>query len=142
MFTPSNPSEESKRRVRDPLPAPVCCNCCGGVVRVATHKEIYGKDYGKYPWAYLCVGCGAYVGLHPFTDIPLGTLADAETRQARNNCKKPFEKIWQSGMMSRTEAYRWLADKMGKTTAECHFGLFNKRECQAAYEICKNFTKE
>lgn len=138
---PWNPSQTAINKVKDPLPVPVVCNCCNGSVRVAGHGEVYGKTYGKYPWMYLCEDCGAYVGMHPFTNIPLGTLADAATRKARNYSKKPFEEIWQSGIMTRTEAYRWLAKEMGKTTAECHFGLFTKEECNKAYAICKEFKR-
>ncbi len=45
-----------------------------------------------WPWVYICEGCGSYVGMHPFTDIPLGTLADAATREARKECKAPIQR--------------------------------------------------
>ncbi|MDR9889879.1 zinc-finger-containing protein [Pseudenterobacter timonensis] len=137
--TPSNPSRKATARVKNPLPAPTQCHHCSGLVRIGTHEEVYGRDYSDWPYVYLCEGCGAYVGLHPFTAIPLGTLADKRTREARKSCKLPFERIWRSGRMSRTEAYKWLADKMGIPTDECHFGWFSAEQCQTAMTHCNEW---
>lgn len=133
--TPANPSRKATARVKNPLPAPSACCLCGGNVRIGTHQELYGRDFSDWPYVYLCEVCGAYVGLHPFTAIPLGTLADKQTRDARKNCKLPFERIWKSGDMTRTEAYHWLAEKMGIPIHECHFGWFTVEQCHAAMDI-------
>lgn len=130
--TPANPSRSATARVKNPMPAPTVCPHCAGAVRVASHVEIYGQDYGDWPWAYLCDGCGAYVGMHPFTAIPLGTLAGAELRKARCDCKPPFERIWQSQRMTRREAYAALAIHMEIPENECHFGLFDVARCEIA----------
>lgn len=130
--TPWNPSLRATARVKDPLPAPTICPHCGGEVRIAGHAEIYGRAYGEWPWAYLCIGCRAYVGMHPFTSIPLGTLAGEDLRRARAQCKRPFETLWQSGKLTRDAAYQQLAAHMGLTAAECHFGLFNIDQCRRA----------
>lgn len=105
---------------------------------MATHEEIYGRDYSDWPYAYLCESCGAYVGLHPFTAIPLGTLADKKTRDARKNCKAPFESLWRTGRMSRNQAYQWLAGKLGIPVNECHFGWFTAEQCETAMKHCIN----
>ncbi len=137
--TPSNPSRKATARVKNPLPAPTQCHHCSDRVRIGTHEEVYGRDYSDWPYVYLCEGCGAYVGLHPFTAIPLGTLADKRTRDARKSCKLPFERIWRSGSMSRSEAYKWLADKMGIPAEECHFGWFSAEQCQTAMAHCNEW---
>ncbi|MFG0647737.1 zinc-finger-containing protein [Leclercia adecarboxylata] len=137
--TPSNPSRKATARVKNPLPAPTQCHHCSDRVRIGTHEEVYGRDYSDWPYVYLCEGCGAYVGLHPFTAIPLRTLADKRTRDARKSCKLPFERIWRSGSMSRSEAYKWLADKMGIPTDECHFGWFSDEQCQVAMTHCNEW---
>lgn len=134
--TPSNPSRKATARVKNPLPAPTQCHHCSGAVRIGTHEEVYGRDYSDWPYVYLCEGCGAYVGLHPFTSIPLGTLADQRTRDARKKCKPAFEHLWKSGRMSRTDAYRWLAEQMGIPFGECHFGWFTAEQCEKAELIC------
>lgn len=138
--TPSNPSRKAMARVKNPLPVPTKCRFCGSSVRVATHQEVYGRDFSDWPYVYHCDDCGACVGMHPFTNIPLGTLADRATREARKNCKKPFEAIWRSGKMTRNEAYLWLAGKLKIPLEECHFGWFDIRQCEAAWLVCMNYT--
>lgn len=66
------------------------------------------------------------------TAIPLGTLADEELRRARKVCKQPFERVWQSGLMTRTEAYTRIAKHLDIPIEQCHFGLFDERQCYVA----------
>jgi len=140
--TPANPSRKATARVKNPLPVPKHCRFCHSSVQVGTHQDVYGRDYSDWPYVYMCDGCGAYVGMHPFTNIPLGTLADRATRQARKRCKKPFETIWRQGYMARTEAYSWLANKMNISKNECHFGWFDISMCEAARIICEERLSE
>ncbi|EBX2183603.1 hypothetical protein E1A40_08815 [Salmonella enterica subsp. enterica serovar Aba] len=135
--TPWNPSRKATARVKNPFPAPELCRFCGGAVRISTHWEIYGRDFSDWPWVYLCDCCGAYVGMHPFTNIPLGTLADKPTRDARKRCKPAFESLWRNGDMTRSEAYAWLAQQLGIPLQECHFGWFDIRQCERAKQICQ-----
>lgn len=131
--TPWNPSRRATARVRDPIPAPETCPHCQSGVKIANNSEIYaGKSYGEWPWAYVCGGCGAYVGMHPFTSIPLGTLATPAIREARKRAKSLFNPLWNSGRMSRDEAYAWLAAQLALPLAECHFGMFDESRCRAA----------
>lgn len=140
--TPSNPSRKAMARVKNPLPAPTECLFCHSEVRVATHQDVYGRDYSDWPYMYLCGKCGACVGMHPFTNIPLGTLADRATRKARKDCKKPFEALWRNGKMSRTEAYIWLAAELNIPVDECHFGWFDICQCEAAKRACLSISTE
>jgi hypothetical protein len=139
--TPYNPSKSAIKRVKNALPIPTDCNCCHDFetgefttdcVEIIENKEIYGKNYGEWPWAYRCTNCEAYVGMHPFTNIPLGTLADAPTRQARKKCKEPFEALHKKGKMTRSEAYKALAEKLEIKTEDCHFGWFDVDMCNKA----------
>lgn len=133
-------SRRALARVKDPAPKPASCKC-GGHVALVNNSAIYnGRSYGEWPYAYYCEDCDSYVGLHPQTDIPLGTLADKETREARNACKKVFEPIWRNKLMSRSKAYQWLAKRMGIDVDQCHFGLFDARQCYHAAEICKELS--
>ena len=135
-ITPWNPSRKAIARVRNPLPVPDTCHLCGECCGIVNNSEIYGREYGEWPWAVLCAGCGAYVGLHPFTGIPLGTLANAEMRDARKRAKALFNPLWQSGEMTRTEAYHWLAHAMGiPDVEECHIGWFNVEECNKVVSV-------
>jgi len=141
--TPWNPSRKAVARVKDPLPAPTVCPHCGGKVECVKNSEIYnGMEYGDWPWVFLCRNehCGAYVGLHPFTGIPLGTLATFEIREARKVAKSHFNKLhWPSHTRApfkdRSEAYAWLGKAMGISAAECHFAMFDVPRCMQAIEV-------
>ena len=132
--SPSNPSRKATARVKNPVPVPTTCPHCGGVVGVSGHEAIYGgATFGDWPWVYHCQdGCGAYVGMHPFTAIPLGTLATAAIRKARKECKPLFEALHTTGRLDRTTAYTQLAAKLGIPVAECHFGWFDEATCHRA----------
>lgn len=139
--TPLNPSKKATKRVKNPLPVPDNCNCCrdwetgepsSDCIDLVENKDIYGRNYGEWPWAYLCDNCGAYVGLHPYTNIPLGTLADKPMREARKDCKPVFEKLHKTGLMSRSQAYQRLSEKLGIDKSECHFGWFDVDMCMSA----------
>jgi hypothetical protein len=139
--TPWNPSRKATARVRDPQPVPVQCIYCLDVVEIRHHDKVYGKAYGEWPWMYVCVGCGARVGMHPFTAIPLGTLADEATREARKVCKPAFEHLWLDAGFERSGAYVWLADKLVLTAEQCHFGLFDIETCRRAKLACDGYGK-
>ncbi|HHD7222717.1 zinc-finger-containing protein [Citrobacter sp. S-77] len=89
-----NPSQSATACVTNPLPIPIKCRFCKHPVRAATHQEEYGRDYSDWPYMYYCEECEAYVGLHPFTAIPMVTLADKMTRDAHRSSKRPFERFW------------------------------------------------
>lgn len=134
--TPWNPSRRATARVTNPLPVPEVCPHCGGACEIANNAEIYGREYGEWPWAVLCMGCGAYVGLHPFTGIPLGNLATPAIRDARKKAKAVFNPLWQDGRMTRTQAYQWLANALGiKDVNECHIGWFGVESCKKVVEV-------
>ena len=137
-ITPWNPSRSATARVKDVLPPPETCPYCGGPVELVNNSEIYGREYGKWPWAYRCMPCEAYVGLHPYTNLPLGTLANYELREARKRAKSLFQPLWQNMRTTRSGAYHWLAQRMGIPPERCHFGWFTLEQCQQAYEICKS----
>nr|WP_315447981.1 zinc-finger-containing protein [uncultured Pseudomonas sp.] len=129
-------SRRALKRVKNPIPAPADCRYCGDDVHLVCNSEIYrGRSFGDWPYAYLCRGCRAYVGLHPQTDIPLGTLADDKLRVLRNRSKAAFHEHMKKAGMTRTGAYQWLAEKMGIDVGVCHFGWFDLAECFAAEKV-------
>jgi uncharacterized protein DUF3268 len=137
--SPWNPSRKAIKRVTNPLPAPTVCPRCKSSVEIVNNDVIYGRSYGEWPWAYKCANeaCDCYVGMHPFTDIPLGTLADMATRDARKEAKAAFNPIWERGGMTRSEAYAWLADKLCiANVGECHIGWFDVETCNRVIDVC------
>lgn len=133
-------SRKALKRVTNPLPVPTECPYCASAVRLVSHGEIYGgREYGDWPYAYLCRGeeCGAYVGLHPNTDIPLGTLADQATRKARLAGKDQFIALQHRRHWSRKESYAWLAKALSIEVGACHWGWFDEQQAERAGELCR-----
>lgn len=139
LLVPPHPlphvSRRALKRVRDRLEPPTHCNLCNFPVRLTRNREIYnGQDYGDWPFVYLCQGCGAYVGLHPSTDLPLGTLADFPTRQARKEAKNLFHRLMHTRFLgNRTRAYDGLARELRIDRKLCHFGLFDENQAMTAH---------
>lgn len=135
-FSPSNPDPRAVRLVRDPLPVPTACRCGGGV-ELKHHETAYGRAYSNWPWLYRCAACGAQVGLHPGTSIPLGTLADAPTRAARSHAHAVFDPMWRDrGPFARGAAYAWLAQAMGLPLERCHISMMDVEQCKRAAALC------
>lgn len=126
-------------KVKDALPIPTNCRYCQGQVKFLNNLHIYGTSFGNWPYVYVCAQCDAYVGVHPNTKIPLGTLANSSLRKARKKAKDAFNPIWMSSQMNRSQAYQWLAEQMGIEPSKCHFGWFEENQCKEATEICNWF---
>lgn len=140
-ITPPHPlpvvSRHALRRVKDWMPPPTCCPYCDGKVELVNNSEIYrGRSFGDWPYAYLCRPCDAFVGLHPATDLPLGTMADKELREARKSAKHLWQRVSSVEGMPRNQAYTWLAQRMQIPKAECHFGHFDLERCEQAFKVC------
>lgn len=136
-FTPVPGAAE---RVKNRLPVPETCRYCGSKVKLVNNSFIYGKPIGKWPWAYMCVeqSCNSYVGLHPFTDIPLGTLANEALREARSAAKSAFNPLWiKDGPMKRSAAYAFLAQSLSIPQGQCHIGWMEVEQCKQAIMICR-----
>ncbi|KAF6578311.1 hypothetical protein G9G54_13625 [Paenibacillus sp. EKM212P] len=104
------------------------CNYCGSQVICVSTKEFYGRDYGGNIWK--CTSCDAYVGTHKGSKVPLGTLANKELRQLRNQAHALFDPYWRKGRMSRHGAYRKLSEFMNLPKAETHIGMFDVDKCR------------
>lgn len=155
--TPWNPSRRAMARVKDRLPVPTECPHCGSPVDIAHHRDIYGSECGSWPWMYVCTGedCDARVGMHPFTNLPLGTMATAAERRARQWAKQPFEQLWKGRVvyrggvrvrlkpvMTRSQAYQALAKALCIPEEHCHFGYFDIETCRRARKAIEGLHKE
>lgn len=141
IIPPSDP--EAEKRVVDKFPIPKECHYCDGSVELVNNSKIYnGVSYGDWPYVYVCTECGASVGTHKNTHLPLGTLADKHTRDARILAKDSFNPLWISMGLKRMEAYQWLADEMSIPLSECHIGLFDVSQCLQTVQLCEKFKRE
>ena len=111
----------------------VPCPYCGKEAKLVFGSTIYPhrKDlFGKR--FYLCQPCDAYVGCHPDTAKPLGRLANAQLRKEKMKAHAAFDPLWRRGDMTRTEAYKWLAEELKIAPQNCHIGMFDVGMCKAA----------
>lgn len=129
-------SRRALARVKNPLPVPTECRYCAGQVKLINNSKIYGREYGDWPFMYRCEDCHAYVGLHPNTDVPLGTVATHQLRKDRMASKDLFHKVKHAKGLSRTLAYQWLAGKLDIPVEQCHFGWFEQDDCVRVVGIC------
>lgn len=119
-----------------PTRAPICpyCHMPSVYVTGAILYPKYPRLHGKSFW--LCRPCDAYVGCHAGTANPLGRLANAELRAAKMRAHAAFDPIWRDGKVGRTEAYRWLANRLGLSRRDAHIGNFDIELCNRVVEAC------
>ena len=73
--------------------------------------------------------CDAYVRTHPGTNIPVGTLANRELRTLRNQAHHYFDQLYLSGLMSKQDAYLWLAGLLQVPLSKAHIGFLGEYYC-------------
>jgi hypothetical protein len=113
------------------------CPFCGSPTDIRCDSVVYGVRWGDVLICTRFPECDSYVGVHAGTDRPKGTLADRPTREARKEAHKSFDRVWRSGEMSRTAAYRWLARQLGMDKDECHIGMMTVDDCRRVIEACR-----
>ncbi len=70
-------------------------------------------------------------------NIPLGTLADRATMNARRAAHAAFDPLWQNkGKGSRRKAYEALSKAMGKPSA--HISWMDAAECLAVIKLVQS----
>lgn len=114
------------------------CPYCGNSTALVRGSAIYPRiPELAAKWFYLCRPCDAYVGCHPGTTHPLGSLANAELRSARRRAHGAFDPIWHRGEMTRRDAYQWLATELNLSVCDCHIGMFDLETCVRVVELCR-----
>lgn len=128
----------------------VTCPYCGELAARVRGDRLYAPSppYGaERRWFWRCAPCDATVGCHPkgpgeTGDRPLGSLANLALRRARQRAHEAFDPMWQSGAMTRKQAYRWLASRLGLTEEECHIGQFDVVRCAQVVATCHPLTQK
>lgn len=121
------------------------CPYCDRPVSLVTGRVLYPHFRGAWEKPYwFCAPCKAWVGCHDGTQRPLGRLADAELRRAKQAVHAAFDPLWEAKMRrdgcskgrARGAGYKWLAEKLGIDRKRCHVGMFDVATCLRAVEIC------
>ena len=116
---------------------------CGALAAKRPASVVHGdKAQGEY--LYICSRypmCDSYVGTHKKSLKPLGTLAGRELRAKRVETHKYFNQLWESGIMKKWQAYKWLAGKFGLNHEQAHIAMFSEYMCNEVIAECKRALK-
>ena len=118
----------------------VRCPYCGAVAELRPAAEIY-HNKGCKGELYVCRNypvCESYVGVDPKTRMPLGDLANGDLRHLRIRAHRMFDRLWQTGLMNRRDAYRWMADFFAIPLSEAHIGQFGDYRCRELIRKCSS----
>lgn len=123
------------------LKIPTICRYCGGVIRLVPAESVYGASTERLGMRgevlYQCQNCNARVGCHKGTTRPLGDVANEILRLKRIEAHQVFDSFWRRKHMSRTQGYRWLAQKLQLPKSETHIGGFEIDTCQQVIDLCR-----
>lgn len=121
----------------------VQCPYCGAAAPLVTGADVYPHRRDLHEiFLYRCTPCDAWVGCHRGTTRPLGRLANAELRRAKQAAHAAFDPLWRhragirTARMPRAKAYAWLARELGIEAADCHIGMFDVATCRRVVEVC------
>ena len=118
------------------------CPYCGAqaVLRPASAVRRNAQPSEKI---YACArypACDAYVSVHRDSGLPMGTLANRPLREKRRQAHIALNRLWEQGLMTRKEAYRWLQVQLGLPESEAHIGRFSEYRCAQVIALCDRFT--
>ena len=118
------------------------CPYCGSQALLRPASAVRGNA-ALGEMVYVCArypACDAYVSAHRESRLPMGTLADRLLRQRRRQAHIALNQLWEQGLMTRKEAYRWLQVQLGLPEAEAHIARFSEFRCQQVIDLCGRFT--
>jgi len=117
-----------------PVPDPLLC-VCGQPMHLKTSR--YGPFYSCTTWP----DCDGTAALHDDGSLK-STPATAVTKAARIGAHKAFDKLWKEGLMSRSKAYRALAEHLGLKKRDTHIGYFTEEQCDQVLQFVSLMVME
>ena len=120
-----------------------CCPYCGSTVSLRSADGIY-KENAAGAKLYVCSrypDCDAYVRAVPGTNTPIGSMANGSLRALRSEAHKHFDLLFQTGLMTRNEAYIWLAAKLQAPLSKAHIGHLGEYYCRQVIEESKKMLE-
>ena len=124
------------------LKIPICPSC-SNEGRLVSGDQIYPhRPDLAHKKFYLCSDCDTFVGCHPGSIRPLGSMADKELRRIRSQTHDMFDRIWKDhnhpNHMSRYKAYQWLGTKLGLSSV--HIGESDRDRCMLIQKIVRKVS--
>ena len=119
------------------------CQYCGATARLRSAEGIY-RHGGYGVELYVCSNypsCDSYVRVHPGTEVPVGSLADAKLRALRVRAHQHLGALYESGLMTKQEAYSWLAFALCLPPSQTHIGYFGEHYCNLVISECSKYME-
>lgn len=116
------------------------CPYCGAPVVYRSADGIYRNNKGAM--LYVCShypDCDSYVRVHTGTKLPVGSMANRELRALRRTAHFYFDQLYQSGLMTKQEAYQWMANLIGAPLSQAHIGYLREYYCTQIIEESKKY---
>lgn len=124
-------------------PSTIRCCYCGASVTLRSAEGII-PEFKPGTMLYVCrnyPACDSYVKVHPGTKLPMGSLANKELRTLRRKAHFHFDQLYSTGLMSREEAYEWLAAQLMLPMEKAHIGLLGPYYCQQVIDESKKLLQ-
>ena len=121
----------------------VRCHC--GRPAILRSADGICKNHRPGAMVYVCSGypaCNSFVMAHPGTLEPMGTLATPELRRLRYEAHQQFNQLYKSGLMTRQEAYRWLAYIVQAPMSHAHIGHLGEYYCKVVIQESKKLLEQ
>ena len=126
-------SKKSRRSRAGVLPGDGRLRCHCGSPAVLRSAEGLCRMHRPGAMAYVCSrypACDSFVMAHPGTLEPMGSL------------HQEFNKLYQSGLMSKRDAYQWLAMTVQAPMAHAHIGHLGEYYCQVVIDESRKLLQE
>ena len=121
-------SSKKQKRARNQAPR---CPYCGNTTVLRSAEGIY-KENSRNTMLYVCrnyPACDAYVRVQPGSNLPLGTMANGKLRAMRREAHHYFDQLYKRDIMSKDEAYLWLAEILAVPMSRAHIGMMGEYYC-------------
>jgi hypothetical protein len=103
--------------------SPKCPKCGQFSTTIITRYGARSQCCGLWSWGY-------------------APLVDAETHEARKAAHESFDRVWRERQLSRGQAYRLLADRLGLSKEKCHMKLMDAETARRVPAIAEQLMKE
>ena len=108
------------------------CPYCGAKATLRPVSAVYGDRAKTDGYVYVCdryPACDSYVAAHRKSLLPMGTLANGDLRHKRILAHKAFNWLWESGLMTKWQAYLWMQARLGLSPDQAHIAKFGEYMC-------------
>ena len=129
-----------KKHTKKGNPSTMRCPHCGAAMILRSADGIY-RDNTGHAMLYVCrhyPQCDTYVRTHPGTTTPVGTPANRKLRALRSEAHRHFDQLYRSGLMSKQEAYRWLAALLQAPLSQAHIGYLGEYYCKQVIQASQD----